>query len=107
LNQTIGYAEFIIHSSSPFQSVLKEAVVKYMEEIGESTQEDVMRVFFRSRVADIGKLLSKVSDIVIAISKSSTGNVDALLSEANSVIVVSPCGQNMPIFLLTMGFRRF
>ena len=78
-----------IHSSSPFQSVLKEAVVKYMEEIGENTQEDVMRVFFRSRVTDIGKLLSKVSDMVVAISKSSTGNMNSLLSEANSVIVVS------------------
>jgi nuclear pore complex protein Nup133 len=81
--------------------------MKYMEEIGESTQEDVMRVFFRSRVADIGKLLSKVSDIVVAISKPSTGNVNSLLSEANSVIVVSFYGQNMPIFLLIMGFRRF
>ncbi|KIM49090.1 hypothetical protein M413DRAFT_95576 [Hebeloma cylindrosporum] len=74
-------------SASPLQSVLKEAVIKYMEEIGEITQEDVMRVFFRSRVADIGKLLSKVSDIVIAVSKPSTGNVNPLLSEANSVIV--------------------
>jgi len=60
-----------------------------MEEIGESTQEDVMRIFFRSRIADIGKLLSKVSDVVVAISKSSTGNMDSLFSEANSVIVVS------------------
>jgi len=74
-----------------------------MEEIGESTQEDVMRVFFRSRVADIGKLLSKVSDVVVAVSKPSTGNVNALLSEANSVIVVSFCGQNIPILLLIMA----
>lgn len=85
------------HSSSSFQSVLKEAVMKYMEEIGESTQEDVMRVFFRSRVADIGKLLSKVSDVVVAVSKPSTGNVNALLSEANSVVVVSFYSQNIPI----------
>ena len=96
----------MIQSSSPSQSVLKDAVIKYMEEIGEDTQEDVMRAFFCSWVADIGKLLSKVSDIVVAGSKTPMGNVYSLLPEANNVVVVSPCRQNIPIFVLIIRSRR-
>jgi nuclear pore complex protein Nup133 len=80
--------------------------MKYMEEIGEDTQEDVVRAFFCSRVADVGKLLSKVSDIIVAGSKSPTGNVYSLLPEANSVVVVSSYLQNISILILIIQFRR-
>jgi len=70
------------------QSVLKEAVVAYMDEIGDGDHEDLMRVFFRAHVSDIGRLLKKVADIVKAASKSPTGNVNALLPEANRVVIV-------------------
>lgn len=66
-----------------------------MEEIGEDTQKDVMRAFFCSWVADVGKLLGKVSDIVTAVSKAPTGNVSPLLPEANDAILVSPYCRNI------------
>jgi len=82
----------VLFRTNPSQSVLKDAVVAYMDEIGDGHHEDMMRVFFRSHVANIGHLLKKVADIVNAASKSPTGNVHALLPEANRVVVVS-CGK--------------
>lgn len=47
-----------------------------------------MRSFFRSYVGDIGRLLRKVADVVNAAAKSPSGNVNALLPEANKIVVV-------------------
>lgn len=60
-----------------------------MGELRDGVHEDVMRVFFRSHIGDIGRLLKKVVDLVNAAAKSPTGNVNALLPEANRVVVVS------------------
>ncbi|KAF8964670.1 hypothetical protein BDZ97DRAFT_1660027 [Flammula alnicola] len=82
----LSYNQFL--STSPSQSVLKDAVVAYMSEIRDGAHEDVMRVFFRSWVGDIGRLLKKVSDIANAAAKSPSGNVNALLPEANRIVTV-------------------
>ncbi|CAA7271672.1 unnamed protein product [Cyclocybe aegerita] len=81
----LNYNQFL--STSPSQSVLKDAVVAFMDDIKDGSHEDVMRVFFRYYVADVGRLLKKVSDIVNLASKSPSGNVNALLPEANRIVV--------------------
>ena len=75
-------------STSPSRSVLKDAVVAFMEEIGDTSHEDVMRAFFRFHIGDLGRLLKKVGDIINAVAKSPSGNVQQLLPEANRVVVV-------------------
>lgn len=67
--------------------MLKEAVVAYMEEIGDTSHEDHMRAFFRSHVGDIGRLLKKVADIVVFSSKTPYYSQE-FLPEANRAIVV-------------------
>ncbi|KAJ3516620.1 hypothetical protein NLJ89_g1011 [Agrocybe chaxingu] len=64
----LNYNQFL--STSPSQSVLKDAVVAFMDEIKDGSHEDVMRVFFRYYVAD-----------------SPSGDVNALLPEANRIVV--------------------
>ena len=59
-----------------------------MEEIGDGSHEDVARAFFRYHVGEIGRLVKKVSDTVSALAKSSIGNVQTLLPEANRIVVV-------------------
>jgi nuclear pore complex protein Nup133 len=68
--------------------VLKEAVVAYMEEVGDTAHEDLMRTFFRSHVGNIGRLLNKVADIAIVYAKTPSSNVQEFLPEANRTIVV-------------------
>ncbi|KAF8798054.1 hypothetical protein BYT27DRAFT_7203757 [Phlegmacium glaucopus] len=76
------------HLSTPAsRSVLKDAVVSYMEEIGDGPHEDVMRAFFRYHVADIAKLLKKVLDVVHASSTAANSNLPHLLPEANRVVL--------------------
>ena len=76
------------HRTTASRSVLKGAVISYMEEIGDGPHEDVMRAFFRYHVADIAKLLKKVLDVVHA-SKVASSTFPPILSEANRVVLVS------------------
>jgi len=59
-----------------------------MEDIGDTSHEDVVRAFFRSHIGDLGRLLKKVGDIINAVAKSPSGNLQPLLPEANRVVVV-------------------
>ena len=77
------------HRTTASHSVLKDAVVSYMEDIGDGPHEDVMRAFFRYHVADIAKLLKKVLDVVHASSMAASGTFPPILSEANRVVLVS------------------
>ena len=83
----VSYNNKIRRTIAP-RSVLKDAVISYMEEIGDGPHEDVMRAFFRYHVADIAKLLKKVLDIVHA-SKAASSTFPPILSEANRVVLVS------------------
>ena len=77
------------HRTTVSRSVLKDAVVSYMEEIGDGPHEDVMRAFFRYHVADIAKLLKKVLEVVHASSMATSSTFPLILSEANRVVLVS------------------
>ncbi|KAF8910963.1 methyltransferase type 11 [Gymnopilus junonius] len=79
----LDYNKFL--STSPSQSVLKDAITDYMIEIGDDSHEDLVRAFFRSRVVDIGKILRKVSKIVESASLTND-NVNSLLAEANRIV---------------------
>jgi nuclear pore complex protein Nup133 len=68
--------------------VLKDGIVAFMEEIGDSSHDDVARAFFRYHVGDVGQLLKKVADTVGAAAKLAGGNVQGLLPEANRIVVV-------------------
>ncbi|KAF8163334.1 methyltransferase type 11 [Crassisporium funariophilum] len=81
----LSYNQHISSSSS--QSILKDAVVAYMEELDDGPHEDVMRAFFRFRVRDIGKLLKKVLEVVMSSSRSVGGRVAHLLPEANRIVL--------------------
>ncbi|KAF9476583.1 methyltransferase type 11 [Pholiota conissans] len=81
----LTYNQFL--SSTHSQSVLKDAVAAFLGDNRDGAHEDVMRVFFRSHVEDIGRLLKKVADLVSAAARSPGGNVNALLPEANRVVV--------------------
>lgn len=86
---TAVYSQKLIsHRTAASRSVLKDAVISYMEEIGDGPHEDVMRAFFRYHVADIAKLLKKVLDVVHT-SMEASSTFPPILSEANRVVLVS------------------
>ena len=76
--------------SSPTHSVLNDAVHAYMEEIGDVHHDDVMRAFFRSRVADVGKLIKKVVRVARRAPPEQTMDLDKLLPETNRIVLVRP-----------------
>ena len=92
---SVFFSHLTVFSNAKFprttgsRSVLKDAVISYMDEIGDGPHEDVMRAFFRYHVADIAKLLKKVLDIVHASSTASNSNLLHILPEANRVVLVS------------------
>jgi nuclear pore complex protein Nup133 len=59
-----------------------------MEEIGEAEHEDVMRVFFRLKIGDIGRLIKKVAQVIAQASRATGRNMIEFLPEANRVILV-------------------
>lgn len=77
------------HRTTASRSVLKDAVISYMEEIGDGPHEDVMRAFFRYHVADIAKLFRKVLEAVHASSTAANDTLSHILPEANRVVLVS------------------
>ncbi|KAH9484254.1 Nucleoporin nup132 [Psilocybe cubensis] len=78
----IAYNQSISHSS-----VLKDAVVAYMQEIGDDSHEDLVRAFFRTRVSDIGNVLQKVSSIAKEAAKRSSNTLLQILPEANRIVI--------------------
>jgi nuclear pore complex protein Nup133 len=59
-----------------------------MEEIGEAEHEDVMRVFFRLKIGDVGRLIKKVAQVTTHASRATGRNMIEFLPEANGVVLV-------------------
>ncbi|KAH9043103.1 hypothetical protein EDB85DRAFT_1855669 [Lactarius pseudohatsudake] len=67
--------------------ILSEAVYGYMNQVGEGQHADLMRAFFRLRVADIGRLLPHVRDSTRRLLGESPTNIPNILSEANGIVL--------------------
>lgn len=74
-------------STNPQFSVLNDAAHEHMAEIGEGGHEDVLRAFFRFRVADIGRLIKKVKDTATAAARNTGRNIVDFLPEANRIVI--------------------
>jgi nuclear pore complex protein Nup133 len=68
--------------------ILSEAVYGYMNQVGEGQHDDLMRAFFRLRVADIGKLLPHIRDGTRRQLGDVPANMTDVLSEANGIVLV-------------------
>ncbi|KAH9966798.1 Non-repetitive/WGA-negative nucleoporin C-terminal-domain-containing protein [Russula dissimulans] len=77
--------ETILHGRS--YVILSEAVYGYMNQVGEGNHDDLMRAFFRLRIADIGKLLPHVRDGTRRLLGDVPANIRDILSEANGVVL--------------------
>ncbi|KAN0123739.1 Non-repetitive/WGA-negative nucleoporin C-terminal domain containing protein [Russula decolorans] len=67
--------------------ILSEAVYGYMNQVGEGHHDDLMRAFFRLRVADIGKLLPHTRDGTRRLLGDVPANMTDVLSEANGIVL--------------------
>ncbi|KAF8478553.1 Non-repetitive/WGA-negative nucleoporin C-terminal-domain-containing protein [Russula ochroleuca] len=67
--------------------ILSEAVYGYMNQVGEGHHDDLMRAFFRLRIADIGKLLPHIRDGTRRQLGDVPANLPGVLSEANGIIL--------------------
>ncbi|KAG6898380.1 hypothetical protein C0992_009055 [Termitomyces sp. T32_za158] len=71
------------------ESILNDAVHVYMQGINEGHHEDVIRAFFRLRVADIGRLISKVGDAATQAARLSQRDIVEFLPEANRIVLTA------------------
>ena len=69
--------------------MLNDCVHAYMAELGELKHEDVMRAFFRTRVAELGRLIRKVVEVIRMSAEQTKRDVYQLLPEANQIVIVS------------------
>lgn len=76
--------------TSPKFSVLNDCVHAYMAETGELKHEDVMRAFFRTKVAELGQLIRRVVDVIKMSAEQTKRDITQLLPEANQIVIVSP-----------------
>ncbi|GLB34911.1 putative non-repetitive/WGA-negative nucleoporin C-terminal [Lyophyllum shimeji] len=74
-------------ATNPTHSVLNDAVYAYMEEIGQGHYEDVMRAFFRFRVADIGLLIRKIGEAAAQAARLTGRDMIEFLPEANRALL--------------------
>lgn len=77
-------------STSPEHSILVDTVLAYMNDTDDQYHEDVIRAFFRYRTQEIGKLLGRIYDQVTTASQNLDHDTAGSLSEANSIVLVSP-----------------
>ena len=68
--------------------ILSEAVYGFMNQVGEGHHADLMRAFFRLRVADIGRLLPQVRDSTRRMLGETPTTIPNILSEANGIVLV-------------------
>lgn len=68
--------------------ILSEAVYGFMNQVGEGHHDDLMRAFFRLRIADIGKLLPHIRDGTRRQLGDVPANMTDVLSEANGIVLV-------------------
>lgn len=59
-----------------------------MNQVGEGHHDDLMRAFFRLRVADIGRLLPHVRDGTRRLLEETPAKQPDILSEANGIVLV-------------------
>jgi nuclear pore complex protein Nup133 len=96
LNETILYVKHFIRDAVSYNpcrqgrpyDILSEAVYGYMNQVGEGHHDDLMRAFFRLRVADIGRLLPHVRDGTRRLAREAPAKQPDILSEANRIILV-------------------
>ena len=65
-----------------------------MNQVDEGNHDDLMRAFFRLRVADIGKLLPHTRDGTRRLLGDVPANMTDVLSEANGVVLVRHLPRN-------------
>jgi len=58
-----------------------------MNQVGEGNHDDLMRAFFRLRIADIGKLLPHVRDATRRLLGDVPANLRDILSQANGIVL--------------------
>ena len=105
LNETILYAKHFILDPAAYNrcrkgrpyDILSEAVYGYMNQVGEGHHDDLMRAFFRLRVADIGKLLPHIRDGTRRQLGDVPANLTDVLSEANGIILVRHLPRNVQL----------
>ncbi len=69
-------------------SVLHEAVYRYMNALGEGHHEDCLRAFLRLRVRDLGGLLPQVAELVRRSSSEMGGKQVETIPQANQIALV-------------------
>ena len=69
--------------------MLHDTVLSYMSDIQEGHHEDVIRTFFRIRIADIGILIQRIPDITLKLAQATGGNTGEFIAEANRIVLVS------------------
>ena len=77
--------------------ILSEAVYGYMNQVGEGHHDDLMRAFFRLRVADIGRLLPHIRDGTRRQLGDVPANLPGVLSEANGIVLVRHPSLKCPV----------
>ncbi|KAI0670336.1 Non-repetitive/WGA-negative nucleoporin C-terminal-domain-containing protein [Trametes maxima] len=68
-------------------SVLHEAVYRYMSALGEGHYEDCLRAFLRLQVRDLGALLPHVAEIVHRSSSEMTNKFATTIPQANRIVL--------------------
>ncbi|KAK0469814.1 Non-repetitive/WGA-negative nucleoporin C-terminal-domain-containing protein [Desarmillaria tabescens] len=76
-----------LSTSHPSHSVLHDTVLSYMNDIQEGHHEDVIRTFFRIRIADIGVLIQRIPDITLKLAQATGGNTGGFIAEANRIVL--------------------
>ncbi|PBL03649.1 hypothetical protein ARMGADRAFT_1095393 [Armillaria gallica] len=76
-----------LSTSHPSHSVLHDTVLSYMSDIQEGHHEDVIRTFFRIRIADIGILIQRIPDITLKLAQATGGNTGEFIAEANRIVL--------------------
>ncbi|KII88453.1 hypothetical protein PLICRDRAFT_110437 [Plicaturopsis crispa FD-325 SS-3] len=93
----LQYNDFLATSSA--QGVLTEAIREHMMACGEGHHEDVVRAFFRLKVADIGHLLIRVGDVTRRAAEGHGWNATEVLSEANRIVLT--------VFKSALDYREY
>ncbi len=58
-----------------------------MDEVGESSHDDVLRAFFRLRVMDLGRLIKKVKRAATGAARNTGRGIIDFLPEANRIVI--------------------
>ncbi|KAG6907355.1 hypothetical protein DXG01_009239 [Tephrocybe rancida] len=76
-------------ATNPNHSILNDAVHVYMQEINQGHHEDIIRAFFRLRVADIGLLIRKVGEAATHAARLTQRDIVEFLPEANRIVLTA------------------